>query len=127
MSVVQVAAVALGSAFLVFFLRDTQRDLAQLLGIAAAAVLLFQGVTKMEEAVTVLGKAVENTQYRETYHVLLRALGIASVTQIGAEICRDVGAGSIAGQLELFGKLELVLLSIPLAMRLLAMAENLLS
>ncbi len=46
--------------------------------------------------------------------VLLKALGVSLLTHICATVCRDSGEGSIAYYVELFGKTEIMLLSLPL-------------
>lgn len=45
---------------------------------------------------------------------VLKALGVAVLTQICADICRDLGEGSAASGVELIGKIEIVLLCIPM-------------
>ena len=59
--------------------------------------------------------------------ILLKALGIASAAQITADICRDAGEAAIAGQVEMLGRAEILLLSLPLAMQILTVARDLLS
>ena len=59
--------------------------------------------------------------------LLLRGLGIALLTQIAAQICRECGESSIAEGVELAGKLELLLLCIPLMNELLTLSRELLS
>lgn len=49
-----------------------------------------------------------------TWSLLLRALGIAFLTETAASICRDSGEASLAGWVETAGKLEILLLSFPL-------------
>lgn len=62
-------------------------------------------------------------KYVET---ILKGLGIVILTQISADICRDSGEGTLAGHIETVGKLELLLLCIPLIGEILAIAEKLL-
>jgi stage III sporulation protein AD len=50
----------------------------------------------------------------ETWSILLKALGIAFLTETAASVCRDSGEGGMAGWVELAGKLEILLLSFPL-------------
>ncbi|MBQ9151725.1 MAG: stage III sporulation protein AD [Clostridia bacterium] len=50
----------------------------------------------------------------ETWLILLKALGIAFLTETAASICRDSGEGGLAGWVEMAGKLEILLLSFPL-------------
>ena len=62
-------------------------------------------------------------KYVET---ILKGLGIVILTQLSADICRDSGEGTLAGHIETVGKLELLLLCIPLIGEILATAEKLL-
>ncbi len=50
----------------------------------------------------------------ETWSILLKALGIAFLTETAASLCRDSGETSLAGWVETAGKLEILLLSFPL-------------
>lgn len=49
-----------------------------------------------------------------TWPILLKALGIAFLTETAASICRDSGETTLAGWVETAGKLEILLLSFPL-------------
>ena len=62
-----------------------------------------------------------------TWSLLLKALGIAFLTETAASICRDSGEASLAGWVEMAGKLELLLLSFPLIRTVLDTAVSLLS
>ena len=46
--------------------------------------------------------------------VLLRVLCVSVITNFSAVICRDLGEASLAGYVELGGKIEILLLSLPL-------------
>ena len=58
---------------------------------------------------------------------LLKALGIAVMTQCCAELCRECGEGAAASGIELIGKVEILLLSLPLIHEILEGARGLLS
>ena len=49
-----------------------------------------------------------------TWSLLLKALGIAFLTETAASICRDSGEASLAGWVEMAGRLEILLLAFPL-------------
>ena len=59
--------------------------------------------------------------------VLIKALGIAVLTQCCAELCRESGESGAAGGVELAGKVEILLLCLPLINEILATAKELLS
>ena len=50
----------------------------------------------------------------EAWTILLKALGVAFITETAASMCRDRGEGTLAGWVELAGKLEILLLALPL-------------
>ena len=65
----------------------------------------------------------DNEIYVET---LLKALGIAVITHVCATVCRDSGEGSVAGYVELGGKIEIIILSLPLMREVIASSLELL-
>jgi len=54
-------------------------------------------------------------------------LGIAAVGQITADICRESGEPTVAGQVEFLAKTEILALALPMAAELLSIAKDLLS
>ena len=58
---------------------------------------------------------------------VLKALGIALLTQICADICRDFGEGSAASGVELIGRIEIILLCIPMFESVIATVGEVLS
>lgn len=59
--------------------------------------------------------------------ILLGALGIALMTGICADICRDCREPSIAGYVEMAGRLEILLLCLPLIAEILETVSGLLA
>lgn len=58
--------------------------------------------------------------------VILKGTGIAVLTQACSSVCRDCGEGTVAGCVELGGKLEIFLLCVPLINEMLLTAQRLL-
>lgn len=58
--------------------------------------------------------------------LLLRILGIASLCELGAQMCRDIGEGGIAAKVEMGGKVMVLSLSLPVATALIELVAGLL-
>lgn len=58
--------------------------------------------------------------------ILWKALGICYMTGAAADICKDSGAQALANAAELFGRIALVLLALPLAEELLSVITGVL-
>ncbi|MGN0614291.1 MAG: SpoIIIAC/SpoIIIAD family protein [Porcipelethomonas sp.] len=46
--------------------------------------------------------------------IIFKSLGVCYLTQFSADICRDCGENAAASAVEIFGKIQLILLSLPL-------------
>ena len=58
--------------------------------------------------------------------ILLKSVGISLVVSTAADICRDCGENAIASKVELLGKCEILLLSLPLLKEITALITNVL-
>ena len=126
MSVMQVAGCALLSVFLILILREWHASLATPVRFAAALLLfsaafaLYSPVLSRIEALFCLG---DGASYAG---VVLRAVGIGLLCEFTACFCRDLGENTVAQGVLLFGKLEILLLSLPLVDDIATLAKELL-
>ena len=90
-------------------------------------VLIFGAVTlglaDVFEQVTVL---LEASGIRPYASVMLRALGIALLTRICSDLCRDSGESAVASGAELAGKIAILALCLPLIAEIIGYAATLL-
>ena len=85
--------------------------------------LLIANAEPLLSLLETLGTGSGASPYLET---ILKGLGIVILTQIASDICKDSGEGTLAGHIETVGKLELLLLCVPLIGEILGVAERLL-
>ena len=86
----------------------------------AGILIFFYAFAKLEQLVESIGTLGEYVSVETEYlKLLLKMLGISYVSEFAASLCRDSGCGSVAGQIELFGKLSILLLSMPVVLSLL--------
>ena len=122
----QIAGVALLSLGVLLFLRELRPSfasparLAVTLLLFAAALMLYVPVLERIEGLFSVSEAADYAA------PLLRAAGIALICEITAGICRDLGENTVAGGVQLFGKLEILVLCLPLVDDVLEIAKELL-
>ena len=85
-------------------------------------ILLLSSIEPLLTFFSDLSTRAGASQYVE---IILKGLGIVILTQICSDICKDNGEGTLAGNIETVGKLELLLLCIPLIEEILGTAERL--
>lgn len=57
--------------------------------------------------------------FTDYFTILIKIIGITWLSEFSSELCRDAGAGALASQVELFGKLSVLMLCIPVLTALL--------
>lgn len=123
----QITAVCLIGAVLTALLRKNGTEMALLLTLAVAAVVLLalggavQDITDLVTRMLHAGSIAP-----ELFVPLIKTVAIALVSRIGAELCRDAGAGVIAQALETAGALCAVVAALPLFQEVWEMLQTLL-
>ncbi len=122
MGIIRVVLLAMGTVCLGMLLKNTQSSFAMMVSFAVG-ILIFIWITKLMSEVLTQFQALQSyTTIPPKYIVLLlRVLGIAYLTQFTTDICRENGYTAVAGQVENFSKITIMLLSMPMVMNLLDM------
>ena len=127
MGIVQIAGIALLSVVLILCVRELRASLAlparlsAVLVLTGAALLLYAPVLERIRALFSLSGAADYAT------PILRATGIALICEFTAGICRDMGEGTVASGVQLFGRIEILVLCLPLVDTVLEIAKELLS
>ena len=127
MTILKLCMVALLIVAVSNVIRGWKSDFLPLIRIGSIVLfgtLLITSAKPLLSLITTLGNGANASQYIE---IILKGLGIVILTQICSDICRDSGESTLAGHIETVGKLELLLLCIPLIKEILATAEALLT
>jgi hypothetical protein len=126
MGIVQIAGLALLCVALILCLKEMRASLAFPARLAAAILLfgaalaLYIPVLERIRALFSLSGAVDFAT------PILSAAGIALICELTASFCRDLGENTVANGVLLFGKLEILVLCLPLVDDVLEIAKELL-
>ena len=107
-------------------LREAKSGLAPLLPLFCGVGLLLAALSRFS-AFSRLLSLFDEAGLSETASLVLRVLGVGYLGEMGAELCRDLGAASLGGRLELFARVEILVLCIPSITEVLEKALGLLS
>lgn len=122
----KLCGVALICSMAAFFLRNIKKEYETPLTVAGCAMLLsaaFFMVSPIVEYVAELSEALPEAG--EAFGIMMRAIGIAMITRVAADVCRDMGTPSVAAALELAARLEMIILSLPLISSILESVRSL--
>lgn len=115
MGILQIIMFALIASILYIVLKDLHESFAFLI-VLIAGIVIFLSVIKQLGAIFQLlqslgQKAAIDGMYIET---ILKIIGIAYITELGANITKDAGLSSVASKIELAGKVFILVLAIPI-------------
>ena len=98
----------------IFLLRELRGAAAAVLRLATGLVLLLAALGLYAPLLSRVKELFALSGGEALAASVFRAVGIGLVAELAAGFCRDLGEGSVADGVLLFGKLEILLLALPL-------------
>lgn len=120
MSMIQVGLLGIIGIIFAVQLKQEKSEVAIYLCIVIT-LIIFVGMTDhLEQLVTTLREIGNFVQIENSYILtLIKMLGITYLAEFSSGLCKDAGYSSIATQIEMFGKLTILVLSLPILLALL--------
>ncbi|HCA04420.1 MAG TPA: hypothetical protein DEO32_00830 [Ruminococcaceae bacterium] len=115
MSIVSLGALAVVSVIAILFLRPKNGEIALMLGLAAACLIIMPLLSGAQEIISQVKAIVSAAEINTNYlAILLKVVGICIVTEFTVNACADAGSKSLAGSVSLSGKLMATVAALPL-------------
>lgn len=125
MEVVKIVMIGITGVLLALFLKESKPEYSVYLSFAVGICILGYAVEKLSYLFESIKKIQEFLPVDEKYVlVLLKMTGATYIGQFSSSICKDAGYAAIAGQIELFVKLYLMVLSLPVLLALVETIHN---
>lgn len=120
MDVIQVAVLAVAGVLLAVQFKSGKAEYGIYLGAALSILIFFQILGKLNVILEVIKTIGEFLPLNKIFAgTLLKMLGITYVAEFSASICQDAGYQTIARQIEILGKLTILVMSMPILLALL--------
>lgn len=128
MSMVQVGIIGVAGVLLAVQFKSGKAEYGIYISIALS-LLIFFGILGQLQVIIRMMQTIGAYINMDTVYIgtLLKMLGIAYIAEFSSSICKDAGYQTIAGQIEIFGKLAILVLSMPILMALLDAVKGFLS
>ena len=115
------------TALLALSLRGQRPEFAMLLSLGCGVFVLLNLLGQMKGILSGLERVMAGLSGQsDLTGIILKALGICIVAELGSPCCRDAGEAAIAAKVELAAKTALVLMCMPVFTQLLETAGELL-
>lgn len=112
---IKIAMIGIMVVFLAMFLKQDRQEFGILVILTGCLLILFLSVEKIRVVLDGINRLKLALGDGSTYvEILLKMLGITYVAEFSANLCKDAGFGAIANQIEFYGKVILIAVSIPI-------------
>ena len=128
MSVLTIGILGIAGALLAVELKGLKGEYGIYLVAAVGLVIFFYGITKLKTVIETIRQVQSYIRLNRMYlEVLLKMIGITYIAEFSSGICKDAGYGSLGSQIEIFGKLSVLAVSMPILLALLDTVQQFLS
>ncbi len=125
MDIVRIAALGIVGALLGILLKGQKKEPELFVTLGASLCILYFILSKLELVLAVINRMQEYVELDTGYiAILMKMIGITYVSEFSANLCRDAGYQAVAGQIEMFGKLSILVISMPVLLVLLETLEG---
>ena len=120
MDIIKISLLGICGVILGFFFKETRPEYGGFVTLGIGVMILGLAVGKIQYIFEVIEKLKDSLLVDGGYvATLIKMVGITYIGQFSAGICRDAGHQATAGQIDLFCRLSIMVLSLPILMALL--------
>lgn len=115
MEMLEIISIGVVATILYLLLKDKQPSIAFLIVIVTVIYLFVFAIQYVKEIIDLIVYLGEQANIHQVYiKTILQIIGIAYITEVGANIVKDAGLESIAVKIEMTGKVIILILAIPI-------------
>ena len=126
MIILKICAVGICAVVLITLIRIYKPEFTIEAVLCGCLILFFYIINSMKESFSYLEEIYQQLSYgKEYFPIILKALGIAYITEFTSAICSDAGEKAIASKIELAGKIAIFFVALPIFTSLLELLNSL--
>lgn len=117
MNLIAVSFAAVIVVLIAIKIKDMDSGYGVILSMAGCVMVMYFVVSRFRQIADYIDRITAYISVNITYiDVILKMIGLAYVCQFSSDLCRDAGYNAIASQVEMAGKISLILLSMQVLM-----------
>jgi stage III sporulation protein AD len=113
--IIQIVGLGFVVTLLILIIKREKPEIAVQLSLTLATIIFLLILTKINIVLNLFRDMAEKANISQMYlNTILKIIGIAYITEFGAQVCRDAGEGAVAGKIEFAGKVLVMVMAIPI-------------
>ena len=128
MNMLTLGAAGIAAVLLAVWMKGVKAEYGIFVVIAAQLFFLFYGTGRLGEILDTVRQLEQYIKIRPVYLItLLKMTGITYSAECASGICKDAGYASLGKQIEIFGKLTILAVSMPVLLALFGTLDQILT
>ncbi|SHJ49147.1 stage III sporulation protein AD [Paramaledivibacter caminithermalis] len=120
MEIFKIVALGITATILAVIVKQYKPEYGVHISIAAGVVIFLLMISKLASILEVIHELTNKLDIEVIYlKSIFKIIGIAYITEFGAQVCRDTGESSIASKIEFAGKIIIMTLALPILLSVL--------
>lgn len=125
MDIVKIAVLGIAGVLIALPLKKEKSEYSTFIAITVCICIFVYLLTKVEVILDFVRQLDSMLPVDGRYiGMLIKMIGITYVAEFASNICKDAGYGAIAGQIEVFAKISILMVSVPVLMAFMKMVGN---
>ena len=117
MDIIKIALMGIAGVLLAVMVRSYKSEYSLFISMAVCTCIFIYLVSKLELILSYVDSiqslVVVDNRYVKT---VIKMIGITYIAEFSVDMCKDAGYQAIAGQIEMFAKMSILLISMPVLM-----------
>lgn len=127
MEILQIAAIAISVVIFAVMFKYLGSAYSIYIVIGGCILIFYFSVNRLFVVFSAIEEIQSYIKISSTYlNTLIKIIGITYIAEFTSSICKDAGYAAIAFQIEMFGKLSILAVSMPVILALLKTVQNIL-
>ncbi|TCT16914.1 stage III sporulation protein AD [Natranaerovirga pectinivora] len=115
MNIIQISVIGIVAVMLALQFKNRNQEYGVYISLVTAIIIFFFAIDQLDIIVETISRLYNNVSISNIYiDILLKIVGIAYIAEFGSQLCKDAGYSAIASQIEIVGKLSILVISLPI-------------
>ncbi|MCI9176455.1 MAG: stage III sporulation protein AD [Lachnospiraceae bacterium] len=120
MDILKIAVLGIAGMLLGILLKEQKKEYELFVMLGVSLCIFYFIMSKLELVLSVINRMQDYVRLDTGYiAILIKMIGITYVAEFSSNLCKDAGYQAVAGQIEMFGKLSILVISMPVLLVLL--------
>lgn len=120
MDILKIAVLGMVGTLLGVMLKEQKKEYELFVTLGVSLCIFYFILSKLELVLAVINRMQDYVKIDAGYvAILVKMIGITYVAEFSSNLCKDAGYQAVAGQIEMFGKLSILVISMPVLLALL--------